>query len=89
VTTPQARRIILGAFVVIAGITFVREVRAGRMPEPRTAVGAFAAVIMLNALAGPAPQIAGQLALIGAVAHLIVEAERGTVGSIADVFTRR
>jgi hypothetical protein len=84
-TTAEARRVILGAFVIMAVVTFVREVRAGRMPQPRTAVGAFGGVILLNMLAGPMPEVAGGLALVAVVAHVITE--RGTLGSIADVFT--
>jgi hypothetical protein len=86
-TTREARRVIVGALLVMAAITFVREVRRGKLPEPRTAVGAFGATMALSALAGPLPDVAAGMALVALVAHVITE--RGTLGTIADVFEPR
>jgi hypothetical protein len=86
-TSPQARRIVFASLLVMAGITFAREARAGKLPEPRTVVGAFGAAVMLNMLAGPLPDVAGGLALVAVVAHAITE--RGTLGTIADVFAKK
>jgi hypothetical protein len=87
VTSPEARRIVFASLLVMAAITFAREARRGNLPEPRTVVGAFGAAIMLNLLAGPLPDVAGGLALVAVLAHAITE--RGTLGTIADVFAKK
>lgn len=83
-TTQEARRLILPSLLLMAGITYVREVKKGTLPEPRTVVGAFGAAMLLNTLAGPAPDVAAGLAMIALITHAITE--RGTIGTIADVF---
>ncbi len=72
-TTDQAKRYIFVSLVLIVALTFVREVRKGDLPEPRIAIGAFAAAIVLNLLAGPAPKVAGGLALVALVASAMNE----------------
>lgn len=82
-TTESARRTVALSLTVIAGITFVREVKGGKLPGPRLAVGAFAAGVILTSLAGPLPDVAAGLALTALVAHAM--SERGTLDTIAGI----
>lgn len=87
-TSTQARRHIFAALLVMGGITFLREVQHKRLPEPRYAVGAFAAAVMLSMVAGPLPEVASGIALVAVATHLIREAERGTLGPLSQFFDR-
>lgn len=83
-TSVEARRIVVGSIVVMGALTFAREARKGRLPEPRVAVGAFGAALLLNMLAGPLPDVAAGLALVAVITHTITE--RVTLGSLSELF---
>lgn len=86
-TTPEAKKIILMSIFAIVGLTFVREVRAGDLPSTKVVIGGFMGAALLSALAGPAPQVAGGLALTTLVTAALTD--RATIQALAGVTTNK
>lgn len=71
-TTPdQARRLVIGGVAVTGVLACVREVQQGHAPQLRTLLGVFVGGVMLAALSGPLPALAGGLAALVALSALL------------------
>ncbi len=86
-TTAEAKRVILLSVVAMVALATVRELRKGDLPRPRVVIGGFATGIMLNLLAGPAPKVAGGLALVAVTANVL--SERATIESLTRLLERK
>lgn len=71
-TTPvQAKRLVVGAVLTTGVLAAAREVQKGKAPNIRIVLGVFVAGLMLSALAGPLPAIAGGLAALMGLSALL------------------
>lgn len=71
--TATAKRVVIGSMLVIVLASTVRRIASDKGPTVRAPIGGLFAAAGLTALAGPAPQVAAQLALIALVAELVVD----------------
>lgn len=72
----SARRMIVGGLLIAGSLSVVEDVSRGQRPQLRTGVGIVVAGVLLAAVAGPLPDLAGALgALIGVAAVLSTGAE--------------
>ena len=76
-TTPeQAKRLVVGSILTTGVLASAREVQRGKAPDIRIVLGVFVSGLMLAALSGPLPAIAGGLAaLLGLSALLTIGPE--------------
>lgn len=71
-TTPeQAKRLVVGAVITTGTLAAVREVQKGKAPSIRIVLGVFVSGVMLAALAGPLPALAGGLAALLGLSALL------------------
>ena len=71
--TATAKRVVIGSMLVIVVASTVRRIANDKAPTIRAPIGGLFAAAGLTALAGPAPQVAAQLALIALVAEVVVD----------------
>ncbi len=63
-TEASAKRAVVGALAVTAAVSTAKKVTKGEWPSPRPIIGAVGAAIILSAIAGPAPSVAGGVAVM-------------------------
>lgn len=72
----QAKSAVVGATVLTGVLASIRSLSQGHAPPLRTVLGTFVAGVMLAALSGPLPALAGGLAvLMGLTALLTIGAD--------------
>lgn len=70
-TPAGSKSSVVGAVVLTGVLVSVRDVTKGRPPELRSILGTFVAGVMLAALSGPMPTLAGGLAVLMALSALL------------------
>lgn len=74
-TGVQAQRIVVAAMVVIALVTVIGEAAKGHAPAPRLLIAGALIFVVLALLADFAPQVAGPLAAMVAIAVVLTRGE--------------
>lgn len=70
-TPDGARRVAVGGVLCAGVLAATNDIAAGRAPQVRIALGVVVAGVLLTSLAGPAPDLAGGLGALIAVAAVL------------------